>query len=135
MCEDRAFSLEPYIIILNPFFGKKVSSPLNLMEILRQTYQKLLSIPLHSYFGHGQIYVFHRSVLKQILLDKLLFPVVLAFAPSLFYRSNPFLVLLLSDHNALCLAGCWVPDPVSSGLTIWAMSSMDDLIFNLFPSP
>ena len=37
---------------------------------------------------------------KQILLDKLLFPVVLAFAPSLFYRSNPFLVLLLSDHKA-----------------------------------
>ena len=135
MCEGRVFSLEPYIIILNPFFGKKVSSALNLMEILRQTYQKLLSIPLHSYFGHGQIYVFHRSMFKQILLDKLLFPVVLAFAPSLFYRSNPFLILLLPDHNALCLAGCWVPDPVSSGLTIWAMSSMDDLVFNLFPSP
>ena len=135
MYEGRVFSLEPYIIILNPFFGKKVSSPLNLMEILRQTYQKLLSIPLHSYFGHGQIYVLHWLVLKQILLDKLLFPVVLALAPSLFYRPDPFLILLLPDHNALCLAGCWVPDPVSSGLTIWAMSSMDDLIFNLFPSP
>ena len=135
MCEDRVFSLEPYIIILNPFFGKKVSSPLNLMEILRQTYQKLLSIPLHGYFGHGQIYVFHRSVLKQILLDKLLFPVVLALAPSLFYRPDPFLVLLLPDHDTLRLTGCWVPDPVSSGLTIWAMSSMDDLVFNLFPSP
>ena len=47
MYEGRVFSLEPYIIILNPFSEKKVPSFLNLMKILCQPNKEFFSVSLH----------------------------------------------------------------------------------------
>ena len=47
MYEGRVFSLEPYIIILNPFFEKKVPSFLNLVKILCQPDKEFFSVSLH----------------------------------------------------------------------------------------
>lgn len=70
-------------------------------------------------------------MLEKILLNKLTLIVAVAAHPRLFHRPNFPVVLPLPLEDLLDLPSGGVSDTASSGLAVWRMRLVDDLLFDL----